>query len=30
VHRANIKKKLNCESAAQMLRLAVQWAEAKN
>lgn len=27
VHRANIKKKLNCESAAQLLRMAVRWAE---
>lgn len=27
VHRANIKKKLNCESAAQLLRMAVQWVE---
>ena len=27
VHRANIKKKLNCDTAAQVVRLAVQWAE---
>ena len=27
VHRARIKKKLNCEDAAQLLRLAVQWVE---
>ena len=27
VHRANIKKKLECDSAAQLLRMAVQWAE---
>lgn len=27
VHRAKIKKKLNCESAAQLLRMAVQWVE---
>ena len=27
VHRANIKKKLNCETAAQVLRAAVQWVE---
>jgi len=28
VHRARIKKKLECETAAQLLRTAVQWAEA--
>ena len=27
VHRARIKKKLNCENAAQLLRTAVQWVE---
>jgi DNA-binding NarL/FixJ family response regulator len=27
VHRARIKKKLNCEDAAQLLRTAVQWVE---
>ena len=27
VHRARIKKKLNCEDAAQLLRAAVQWVE---
>lgn len=27
VHRARIKKKLNCEDAAQLLRMAVQWVE---
>ncbi|QHI67949.1 response regulator [Tichowtungia aerotolerans] len=27
VHRANIKKKLQCDSAAQLLRMAVQWVE---
>lgn len=27
VHRANIKKKLHCESAAQLVRTAVQWIE---
>jgi DNA-binding NarL/FixJ family response regulator len=27
VHRAKIKKKLNCEDAAQLLRTAVQWVE---
>ena len=27
VHRANIKKKLECETAAQLLRMAVQWVE---
>lgn len=29
VHRANIKKKLGCENAAQVLREAVRWVEAK-
>ena len=27
VHRANIKKKLECDTAAQLLRMAVQWVE---
>ena len=27
VHRARIKKKLNCESAAEVFRTAVQWVE---
>jgi DNA-binding NarL/FixJ family response regulator len=27
VHRANIKKKLECDTAAQLLRMAVQWME---
>jgi len=27
VHRANIKKKLQCDTAAQLLRMAVQWIE---
>lgn len=30
VHRAKIKKKLNCEDAAQLLRTAVQWVESRN
>jgi DNA-binding NarL/FixJ family response regulator len=30
VHRANIKKKLQCEDASQVLREAVRWVEAKN
>jgi DNA-binding NarL/FixJ family response regulator len=29
VHRAKIKKKLNCEDAAQLLRTAVQWVESR-
>ena len=29
VHRANIKKKLKCETAAQLLRMAVQWIEGR-
>ena len=29
VHRARIKKKLNCEDAAQLLRAAVQWVESR-
>ena len=29
VHRANIKKKLKCETAAQLLRMAVQWIESR-
>ena len=29
VHRARIKKKLNCEDAAQLLRTAVQWVESR-
>jgi DNA-binding NarL/FixJ family response regulator len=29
VHRANIKKKLECDTAAQLLRMAVQWVEEK-
>jgi DNA-binding NarL/FixJ family response regulator len=29
VHRANIKKKLECETAAQLLRMAVQWVESR-
>lgn len=30
VHRAKIKKKLNCEDAAQLLRTAVQWVESRS
>lgn len=30
VHRAKIKKKMNCEDAAQLLRTAVQWVESRN
>jgi DNA-binding NarL/FixJ family response regulator len=30
VHRARIKKKLACDSAAQLLRKAVQWVESRN
>ena len=29
VHRAKIKKKLGCEDAAQLLRMAVQWVEGR-
>jgi DNA-binding NarL/FixJ family response regulator len=30
VHRARIKKKLECEDAAQLLRIAVQWVESRS
>lgn len=30
VHRAKIKKKLDCEDAAQLIRTAVQWVESRN